>query len=58
MDQAGVEVEKPPAEGRGLDSIMEKALESPPAAHAEEHAEKSQAAWEDSLRRLTDFLTE
>ena len=58
MDQAGVEVEKPPAEGKGLDSILEKALESPPATHSKEHTEKSQAAWEDSLRRLTDFLTE
>ena len=58
MAQAGVGVEKPPAEGKGLDLILAKALESPPAAHAEEHAEKAQAAWEDSLRRLTDFLTE
>ena len=58
MDQAGVGVEKPPAEGRGLDLILAKAPESPPAAHAKEHTEKAQAAWEDSLRKLTDFLAE
>ena len=58
MDQAGVRVEKPPVEGKGLDLILAKALESPPAAHAKEHAEKAQAAWEDSLKRLTDFLAE
>ena len=56
MDKAGVRVEKPPVEGKGLDSIAAKFHESQPAAHSKEQAEKSQAVWEDSLRTLTDFL--
>ena len=56
MDQAGVGVDKPPVEGKGLDSIVARWNEPAPAAHAEEHAEKARADWEDSLRRLTDFL--
>ena len=58
MDEAGVGVEKPLVEGKGLDSIAAKALESQAAAQGKEHTEKAESAWQDSLRRLTDFLTE
>ena len=57
MAQAGVGMDKPPIEGKGLDSIVTRFSESAPVAHAEEPAEKTQDAWEASLRRLTDFLT-
>ena len=56
MDQAGVGMEKPPVEGKGLDSIFARSHEAPPSA--KEHAERAKAAWEESLRRLTDFLAE
>ena len=56
MDKAGVRVAKPPTRGQGLDSIAAKRHETVPAGHAKEHSERAQSAWEDSLRRLTDFL--
>ncbi len=56
MDQAGVRVDRPPVEGKGLDSFVAGLPEPSSAAHSKEHAEKAKAAWEESLSRLTDFL--